>query len=52
MMTDDHLYGVVALAHELNLSFDEALDMDYRVSMVWQAYFARRNAEASTRRGK
>ncbi len=49
MMTDDHLYGMVGLAHELGISFDEVLAMPYKTARVWQAYFARRNAEASTR---
>jgi len=50
MMTDDILYGMVGLAHELGIGFSDVLEMPYPHALVWQAYFARRNAEASTHR--
>lgn len=49
MMTDDALYGMVGLAHELGMTLGAVLAMPYREALVWNAYFARRNAEESVR---
>jgi len=50
MMTDDGLYGLVTLAYELRVSFQDILAMPNHELVLWSVFFERRRAQEQIRR--